>query len=45
METVRPSPNAEVSIYQWKDMLEHIREALARIRRFLQAHQPVAAVR
>ena len=43
METVRLSPNAEVSHFPWKDTPEHIREAVAHVRRFLRAHQPLTA--
>src|SRR5579872_843852 len=45
METVHPSPNAEVSIFPWKDNPDHIREALRHVRTFLHAHQPVTAAR
>ena len=43
MESVRLSPNAEVSIFPWKDNPAHIREAVRHIRAFLHARQPVAA--
>jgi pimeloyl-ACP methyl ester carboxylesterase len=43
MESARLAPNAEVSIYPWKDSPEHIREAVRHIRAFLKAHKPVAA--
>ena len=43
METVELAPNAEVSIFPWKDNPEHIREAVIHIRKFLRAHKPVAA--
>jgi pimeloyl-ACP methyl ester carboxylesterase len=43
MEVVRLAPNAEVSIYPWKDSSEQIVEATHHIRTFLQAHRPVAA--
>jgi hypothetical protein len=43
METVRLSPNAEVSLYPWKDTKEHIEQAVSHVRRFLHAHQPVPA--
>lgn len=42
METARLAPNAEVSHYPWKDTSEHLTEAVALIRRFLLAHEPVA---
>jgi pimeloyl-ACP methyl ester carboxylesterase len=44
METVRLSPNSEVSIYPWKDSEEHIQEAVRHVRTFLRAHAPVTAV-
>ncbi len=43
METVRLSPNAEVSIYPWKETAAQIAEALRHIRSFLRAHAPVTA--
>jgi pimeloyl-ACP methyl ester carboxylesterase len=43
METVRLAPNASASIYPWKDTEEHLRQAVAHIRRFLAAHRPLAA--
>ena len=43
MEVVNLAPNAEVSIYPWKDSPEHLAEALTHIRRFLRAHRPVPA--
>jgi pimeloyl-ACP methyl ester carboxylesterase len=43
MESVRLAPNAEASIYPWKDNQEHLVEALRHIRTFLRAHRPVAA--
>jgi hypothetical protein len=42
MESAQLAPNSEVSIYPWKDTPEHLREALAHVRRFLLAHEPVA---
>jgi pimeloyl-ACP methyl ester carboxylesterase len=44
MEVARLAPNAEVSIYPWKDSEEHLRQAVAHVRTFLRAHQPAAAV-
>jgi pimeloyl-ACP methyl ester carboxylesterase len=41
METARLSPNAEVSLYPWKQTPEQIAEAVRHVRRFLRAHQPV----
>jgi pimeloyl-ACP methyl ester carboxylesterase len=43
METVHLAPNAEVSLYPWKDSTEQIAQAVSHVRRFLHAHQPVAA--
>jgi pimeloyl-ACP methyl ester carboxylesterase len=43
MESVRLAPNAEASIYPWKDTPEHLAEALRHIRTFLRAHRPMAA--
>jgi pimeloyl-ACP methyl ester carboxylesterase len=43
METVSLAPNAEVSLYPWKDTQEQIEQAVSHVRRFLHAHQPVAA--
>ncbi len=43
METVRLAPNAEASLYPWKDTKEQTAEALAHVRRFLRTHAPVAA--
>jgi hypothetical protein len=45
METVQLAPNAEVSIYPWKQSPEQIREAVRHIRTFLRAHQPAVAPR
>jgi hypothetical protein len=43
MESADLAPNAEVTIYPWKDTKEHLQEALTHVRRFLLAHEPVAA--
>jgi pimeloyl-ACP methyl ester carboxylesterase len=43
METVRLAPNAEASIYPWKESKETIAEVVRHVRTFLGAHQPVAA--
>ena len=45
MEMVELSPNAEVSIYPWKEPKELIPQALEHIRTFLRAHRPVTAAR
>jgi pimeloyl-ACP methyl ester carboxylesterase len=44
MESALLAPNAQVSLYPWKDTKEKIPLALRHIRTFLRAHQPVAAV-
>jgi pimeloyl-ACP methyl ester carboxylesterase len=44
MEVANLAPNAEVSIYPWKDTQEHIRQAVKHVRTFLQAHKPAAAL-
>jgi pimeloyl-ACP methyl ester carboxylesterase len=43
METVQLAPNAEVSIYPWKETKEQVQQAVNHVRRFLRAHQPAAA--
>jgi hypothetical protein len=45
METVRLAPNAQVSLYPWKDTKDKIPLAVRHIRTFLRAHRPVAAAR
>ena len=45
MESAQLAPNAEVSIYPWKETPEQTREAVAHMRRFLRAHQPAAVGR
>jgi hypothetical protein len=42
METVHLAPNAQVSLYPWKDTPDKIPLAVRHIRTFLRAHQPVA---
>jgi len=44
METVHLAPNAQVSLYPWKDTQDKIPLAVRHIRTFLRAHQPVAVV-
>lgn len=44
METVELAPNAEVSIFPWKETEEGIAEIVRHTRTFLRTHQPVAAV-
>ena len=45
METVNLSPNAEVSIYPWKEPKELIPQAVGHVRDFLRKHTPVGAAR
>jgi pimeloyl-ACP methyl ester carboxylesterase len=45
MEAARLAPNAEVSIYPWKETEAQIAQALSHITRFLRAHRPVADAR
>ena len=45
MEAANLAPNAEVTIYPWKDSPEHIEEVVEHARRFLKAHEPVAQPR
>jgi pimeloyl-ACP methyl ester carboxylesterase len=43
MEIVSLAPNAEASIYPWKESKETIRQVVEHARTFLKAHVPVAA--
>ena len=43
MEVAGLAPNAEVTIYPWKDSQEHIDEVVEHARRFLRAHAPAGA--
>ena len=43
METVHLAPNAQVSLYPWKDTKDKIPLAVRHIRTFLRANQPVRA--
>ena len=45
METVHLAPNAQVSLYPWKDTPDKIPLAVRHIRTFLRAYRPVAGVR
>jgi len=45
METVRLAPNAQVSLYPWKDTPDKIPLAVRHIRTFLRANRPVAEAR
>ena len=42
METVHLAPNAQVSLYPWKDTPDKIPLAVRHIRTFLRAYRPVA---
>ena len=43
MEVARLAPNAEVTIYPWKDSQLHVDETVEQARQFLKAHEPVKA--
>ena len=43
MEVASLAPNAETTIFPWKDTQQHIDETVAHARRFLKTHEPVAA--
>ena len=43
MEVVNLAPNAEVSVYPWKEPKDLIPQAVRHVRDFLRAHRPVAA--
>src|SRR5882762_10449954 len=43
MEVAALAPNAEVTIYPWKDSQAHIDEVVEHARRFLKAHEPKTA--
>ena len=45
METVRLAPNAQVSLYPWKDTPDKIPLAVRHVRTFLRAYRPAAGVR
>jgi pimeloyl-ACP methyl ester carboxylesterase len=45
METVHLAPNAQVSLYPWKDTPDKIPLAVRHIRTFLRANRPAAAAR
>ena len=45
MESVHLAPNAQVSLYPWKDTPDKIPLAVRHIRTFLRAYRPVAAAR
>jgi hypothetical protein len=41
MEVASLAPNAEVTIYPWKDSQEHIDQVVEHARRFLKAHESI----
>jgi hypothetical protein len=43
MEAAMLAPNAEVSMFPWKEPKERIPPAVRQIRSFLRAHRPAAA--
>jgi len=43
METVLLAPQAQVSLYPWKEPKDRIPLALRHVRSFLRAHRPVTA--
>jgi pimeloyl-ACP methyl ester carboxylesterase len=43
MEIVNLAPNAEVSIYPWKESKDTIRKVIEHVRTFLKAHEPMAS--
>lgn len=43
VESARLAPNAEVSLYPWKETEEQITEVVRHVRRFLATHRPVEA--
>jgi hypothetical protein len=45
MESVHLAPNAEVSLYPWKDTPDKIPLAVRHIRTFLKANRPAASAR
>jgi pimeloyl-ACP methyl ester carboxylesterase len=45
MDLFKLLPNAEVSMYPWKDTPEHTAAAVERVRGFLKEHAPVVAAR
>jgi pimeloyl-ACP methyl ester carboxylesterase len=45
MEVAEFAPNAEVTIYPWKEPKDLIPQAVQHVRSFLKAHQPVSAAR
>jgi len=43
MESALLAPNAQVSLYPWKDTKDKIPLAVRHVRTFLRAHRPVTA--
>lgn len=44
METAKLAPNAEVSLYPWKETKEQIAQAVSHVRAFLRKHHPSPAM-
>ena len=42
MEVAGLAPNADVTIFPWKDTQEHIDEVVEHTRRFLKQHEPAS---
>jgi len=45
VDTASLCPNAEVTVYPWKEPAELKARTLNRVRTFLKAHQPTSAMR
>jgi pimeloyl-ACP methyl ester carboxylesterase len=45
MEVASLAPNAEVSLYPWKESPDQIAQAISHVHKFLHAHQPAAVAR
>jgi hypothetical protein len=45
METANLAPNAEVSIYPWKDTPDTVRKVVEHVRTFLKTHEPAGGTR
>jgi pimeloyl-ACP methyl ester carboxylesterase len=43
IESARLAPNAEVSLYPWKDTPDHLQQAVDHVRTFLHKHRPLVA--
>jgi hypothetical protein len=45
MEIVSLAPNAEASIYPWKESRDTVRKVVEHVRTFLKTHEPAGAAR